>query len=174
MYHLRVTLLPQLDFLIDGLYWFVLYEDISEHGTLSAKWEPNRCFLVERPSQAKINPWYRGSLRFRKPTFTETGTIQRETDAVGFATSRSSQGQFLYWLVLARRCAHKPEPDRSVSSEHERCEPVGSTWLDAYLPEWHETPHEREPKLLRFTWIELDSELSDDDPALESRSVHKL
>jgi hypothetical protein len=168
MYRLHATLLPNLVFADEQLFWFVLHEDISEYDTTSAQWEATRCFLFDSSGQwQRITPWYRGSLFFRKPTLTEAGSVRLDQDAAGFATERST-GRFLYWLVLLPQCGHEPEPDHVWPLGHDLCRQPVPTWLNKELPEWTaENEPSDEPRRLAFTWIELDGPLAEADPALE-------
>ena len=79
----------------------------------------------------------------------------------------------LYWLVLARQCKHQPEPTGHVHLWHLTCRGKESSWLDAELSgsAFESAFDESEPVPLRFTWIELDGPLSDQDPALENKSI---
>jgi len=95
-----------------------------------------------------------------------------EEDALGFATDKSTS-KLLYWLVLARQCKHQPEPTGHVHLWHLTCRGKESSWLDAELSgsAFESAFDESEPVPLRFTWIELDGPLSDQDPALENKSI---
>ena len=170
VYRVRATLLPNLPFTNDPLFWFVLHEDESEPDSFCEEWEINRYFLVGSPKPDHIKPWYPGWICFRKPNFTDDGSILPEQDALGFATDKSTR-KFLYWLVLAPRCHHEPESNHEQVWAHLLCPTRRSTWLDAELDQFDqllEPQDESEPAKLRFTWIELDGPLSDQDPALEN------
>jgi hypothetical protein len=171
MYRVRATLLSDLPFTDQPLFWFALFEDVSSYKSVCEKWQLNRCFLLGSPERGPIQPWFRGGLRFRKPTIDESGlTMQCYQDAIGFATEKSTE-RFLYWLVLVALCHHTPGEDHCVPSGHDNCERVQSVqsacWLDSFLPELVDLREASEPPDVRFTWIELDGPLSDLDPALE-------